>query len=268
MIKERLEQLSVCGGVMALGIVVLACKGNKTDDTQASASVVAIASAAPTASPLTRYPDEQSVDAVVVKIKEPTTARLSADTSSKDVGTLKANDSVVPVALHGEFALIAIGSDLSAAPTGWIPGSVLIDALKPKPSTTKPAPICKTGYKASFFEGVTSCIKQCKTDSDCGNPPCSSNGLCMSDDEEPTLAAANKKPSGGTNTRSAPGATIDQVTIKTSAEGDPLEACPTGWVGMPGGQCNRPCKADGDCHGSNKCQKLGSDRFCDDHTWE
>ena len=60
----------------------------------------------------------------------------------------------------------------------------------------------------------------------------------------------------------------DMIMRKTNESGDPQGSCPAGWVGMPGGACNRPCKTDADCHGKYKCKKLGTERFCDTHDWE
>jgi hypothetical protein len=66
---------------------------------------------------------------------------------------------------------------------------------------------------------------------------------------------------GATAVMPTPAATVDAVD---HPEG---KSCPTGWVGIPA-SCNRPCKADGDCHGKNKCQKLNGARFCDSTKWE
>ncbi len=225
---KSFEHASIIAGVIALGVAALACKG-KTEEAarsgalaSASASSVAVTSA-PSASStaLTRYPDEQAVDPVTVTLKKPTTARLSADTSSREIASIKSGDKVVPIVLRGDYALVAIGATVDATPQGWIPGEVVIDALK----VANAAPDKATKPAAS--------------------------------------QAAHGRPAHAT-----PGPTVDEIERKTNATGDPLEDCPKGWVGMPGGYCNRPCTKDSECHGKDKCKKLGADRFCSDHDWE
>ena len=187
----------------------------------------------------------------------------------------------VAVAVVGLAVLACKGSKsgdaVDAAPTVAVASATADPVASDQPDTSvaaKPVPkaaaICKAGIKARTFEGVDSCIKECKKDSDCENPGCANN-LCMSDDEEPTLAqsnAASAKASAGTPARGAPGPTVDQVTI-VDAQGKALQTCPKGWSQLPGGQqCNRPCKADADCHGSNKCQVFMGDHFCDNKKWD
>jgi hypothetical protein len=144
-----------------------------------------------------------------------------------------------------------------------------VDTAKPQATVAaKPKSVCKDGYQSRVSEGITVCVRTCKKDSDCENPPCESDHICENDDEEPTLAAASAKPGGNGKARALPGPTIDQVAIPTNDQGDVQGSCPTTWIGLPGGMCNRPCKQDSDCHADNKCQKLGTQRFCDDHEWD
>lgn len=73
-------------------------------------------------------------------------------------------------------------------------------------------------------------------------------------------ASASGKPSGGA-VLATPAATIDGVDRPEGTK------CPPGWVGIPAA-CARPCTTDKECHGKNKCQKLGADHFCDDQKWD
>ena len=69
-------------------------------------------------------------------------------------------------------------------------------------------------------------------------------------------AAAGPAPTSG----APPAATIDHVTRPTNDQGDSLGTCPTGWIAMPAGACQRPCRGDADCHGRNRCQRRASGR--------
>lgn len=176
------ERVSVAASVVVVALVALACKGSGAASTaDAGAAPVATASAA-AAPELERYSDEENPDAVVVTLKKATTARLSADTSSKIVGELKVGDKILPIALHGDYALVALGTDPSAASKGWIPGEVIIDALKPKAAVAAKAalPKCKD-EELLVRDKVTSqprCAAQCTEDTDCTPGKCS-DGLVL-----------------------------------------------------------------------------------------
>lgn len=183
------ERASVAvAGVLVL-IVGLACKRSapSLDDAAVvsipamSATTSATASAAPTA--ITRYADEQTVDALVVTLKKGGSVRWAADASSPEVAAVKVGDKVVPVAVHGEWALVSIGSSTTAAPSGWLAGDVLEDALKamiakqnapaaprkPDQVKVKSGQDCPSGYLASPFVADV-CEKKCKTQADCDAP--------------------------------------------------------------------------------------------------
>ncbi|HEX7603922.1 MAG TPA: hypothetical protein VF316_20030 [Polyangiaceae bacterium] len=177
------ERVSVAVSLAAVALVALACKGSGANPGAVDAAAAPAASASSAAPELERYSDEENPDAVVVTLKKPTTARLSADTSSKVVGELKAGDKIVPVALHGDYALVALGTDPGAASKGWIPGDVIIDALKPKAAAVaaKAAlPKCKD-EELLVRDKVTAqprCAAQCTEDTDCKPGKCS-DGLVL-----------------------------------------------------------------------------------------
>ena len=170
--------------------VGLACKhsppsfddaGTSTPAISAAPSATATASAAPHV--LTRYPDEQTVDPLVVTLKKGGSVRWAADASSPEVAAVKAGDKVVPIAVQGEWALVSIGSSTTAAPNGWLAGDVLEDALKamiakqhapaaprkPDLVKVKSGDQCPSGYLASPFTADV-CEKKCKTQADCDAP--------------------------------------------------------------------------------------------------
>ncbi|HEX7603796.1 MAG TPA: hypothetical protein VF316_19390 [Polyangiaceae bacterium] len=183
--RRTAEQVTVVLGVAFVGLVALACKVPGTAPTEAADAGLAAASAS-TATPapeLERYSDEEAVDSAVVTIKAPTTARMSADTSSKVVGELKAGAKIVPIAVHGDYALVALGTDPGTAPKGWIGGAAILDALKPQPAAAhaKPAlPTCKDAELLVRYRGSQqpSCAAQCTDDSDCKPGKCS-DGLVL-----------------------------------------------------------------------------------------
>ena len=179
------EHVSVVASLGALALVALACKGSGSDSTVDAAVVIPVASASVAAAPvLERYSDEETPDAVVVTLKKATTARLSADTSSKVVGELKVGDKILPIALHGDYALVALGTDPDAPTKGWIPGEVVIDALKAKPVAAKPAlPKCTGEGVMLVRDSVTKrprCAAQCTEDTDCTPVKCG-NALVLDD---------------------------------------------------------------------------------------
>lgn len=65
-----------------------------------------------------------------------------------------------------------------------------------------------------------------------------------------------------------PAATVDQVSPLGLGSGSTqcppswTHCCPPGWVATDPGSCNRPCKKDGDCHGSNKCKNPTTAGYC------
>jgi hypothetical protein len=182
------ERVSVGVGAVFVLFVGLACKHSAPAFDDASTTSVAAPSSAPSASAtasaaphvITRYTDEQTVDALVVTLKKGGSVRWAAEASSPEVAAVKVGDKVVPVAVHGEWALVSIGSSTTAAPSGWLAGDVLEDALKAMIAAKQAPPVahkpgrvkvkagaaCPSGYLASPFAGDT-CEKVCKTQADC-----------------------------------------------------------------------------------------------------
>jgi hypothetical protein len=259
---RTMERVSVLASVAAVALVALACKGSSSGPADAGAAPVATPSASAAADALERYPDEETVDAVVITLKKATTARLSADTASKVVGELKVGDKILPIAVHGDYALIAIGTDPAADAKGWIPGDVILDALKPKAAAVaaKPAlPTCK-GEEMLVSEngGPARCAAQCTEDSDCKPGKCTNalvldaktgKGLVVNGDTHvmSVCDAASK---------AAPAVAIPNT--KESGFGDYFDvpgACPPAYTKLDK-TCFRNCSGSGQCKGEySSCGK-------------
>ena len=86
------------------------------------------------------------------------------------------------------------------------------------------------------------------------------SGSAASSAKPAASASASAKPATGPQL-ATPAATVDGVDLPEGKK------CPPGWDGIPSA-CARPCTTDKDCHGKNKCQKLGKDHFCDSQKWD
>lgn len=261
--RRMAERVSVWTSVAAVALVALACKGSSSDQADAGAAPVATPSASAAAEVLERYPDEETVDAVVITLKKATTARLSADTSSKVVGELAVGDKILPIAVHGDYALIAIGTDPAAASKGWIPGDAILDALKPKVAVAaaKPTlPTCKDEeLLVSEKGGPARCAAQCTEDNDCKPGKCTNalvldsktgKGQVVNGDTH-IMSVCDAAAKGGA-------AAVVIPNTKESGLGDYFDvpgACPPAYTKMDK-TCFRNCSGSGDCKGEySSCGK-------------
>ena len=256
------ERAFVGASVVVVALAVLACKGSSSESADSGGATVATASSTAEVDGLTRYPDEESVDAVVITLKKATTARLSADTSSKVVQPLAVGDKILPIAVHGDYALVAIGTDPAASAKGWIPGDVIVDALKPKAaaSAAKPAlPTCKSEeLLVSENGGPPRCAAQCTEDADCKPGKCT-NALVL-DEKTGKPAVVN----GDTHVMSvcdAAAKAAPAVAIPNTPEsgfGDYFDipgACPANYTKIEK-TCFRNCTGPGQCKGDySSCGK-------------